>query len=81
MVYEIWTIIKEGVLVAPLYNSQRDWGKNPPKNLDKNRYQYKSPLGGGGFGDPETRADELIEADTKDGYVPVPGLISAHHIN
>ena len=37
--------------------------------------------GGGGFGDPEARADELIEADTKAGYVSETGIISDHHKN
>ena len=35
--------------------------------------------GGGGFGDPETRPDEQVEADTKAGYVSEAGAISDYH--
>ena len=35
--------------------------------------------GGGGFGNPETRPDEQVEADTKAGYVSEAGAISDYH--
>ena len=37
--------------------------------------------GGGGFGDPEARSDEQIEADTEAGYVSEAGAISDYHKN
>jgi len=37
--------------------------------------------GGGGFGNPETRPDERIKADTEAGYVSEAGAISDYHKN